>query len=142
MKTLIQYWWECKLAQPLWKTVWMFLKKKQNPENRSTIWFGNSLLGIQYNSLQFLGWQRVGHDWATKLSLSLVWKKRKWKLLSHVWLFVTPWTVARQAPLSMGFSRQEYWCGLPCSPSENLPNSGIKPASLSLSWIGKWVLYQ
>ena len=33
---------------------------------------------------------------------------------SHVQLFVTPWTVARQAPLSMGFSRQEYWSGLPC----------------------------
>ena len=36
---------------------------------------------------------------------------------SHVRLFVTPWTVARQAPLSMGFSRQEYWSGLPCPPS-------------------------
>ena len=35
------------------------------------------------------------------------------KLLSHVWLFVTPWTVAYKAPLSMEFSRQEYWCGLP-----------------------------
>ena len=35
---------------------------------------------------------------------------------SCVWLFVTPWTVARQAPLSMGFSRQEYWSGLPCPP--------------------------
>ena len=36
---------------------------------------------------------------------------------SHVQLFVTPWTVAYQAPLSMGFSRQEYWSGLPCPPS-------------------------
>ena len=35
------------------------------------------------------------------------------ELLSHVQLFATPWTVARQAPLSMGFSRQEYWSGLP-----------------------------
>ena len=39
--------------------------------------------------------------------------KVKVKLLSCVRLFVTPWTVAHQAPLSMGFSRQEYWCGLP-----------------------------
>ena len=53
-------------------------------------------------------------------------------MLSHfscVWLFTTLWTVARQAPLSMGFSRQEYWSGLPCPFSENLPNPGIEPAS-------------
>ena len=48
---------------------------------------------------------------------------------SHVWLFVTLWTVALQAPLSMGFSRQEYWSGLPCPPPGDLPNPGIKPAS-------------
>ena len=41
-----------------------------------------------------------------------------------------PWTVARQAPLSMVFSRQEYWSGLPCPPLEDFPNSGIKPSSL------------
>jgi len=46
-------------------------------------------------------------------------KKRKWRLLSNVWLFVTPWTAACQSPLSMGFSRQEYRSGLPCpSPGE------------------------
>ena len=48
---------------------------------------------------------------------------------SHVQLFVTPWTVALQVPLSMRFSRQEYWSGLPCPPSEDLPNPGIKPKS-------------
>ena len=42
---------------------------------------------------------------------------------------VTPWTVALQAPLSMRFSRQEYWSGLPCPPSGNLPNSGTEPVS-------------
>jgi len=42
---------------------------------------------------------------------------------------VTPWTVARQAPPSMGFSRQEYWSGLPCPPPWDLPNSGIEPMS-------------
>ena len=42
---------------------------------------------------------------------------------------MTLWTVARQAPLSMGFSRQEYWSGLPCLPPGNLPNAGIEPAS-------------
>ena len=50
---------------------------------------------------------------------------------SHIRLFVTPWTVARQAPLSMGFSRQEYWSGLPCPPPGALPNSGIEPVFLS-----------
>ena len=47
-----------------------------------------------------------------------------------VQLCVTPWTVAHQAPLSIRFSRQEYWSGLPCPPPGDLPNSGIKPTSL------------
>ena len=50
--------------------------------------------------------------------------------LSPVQLFVTPWTVALQAPLSMGFSRQEYWSGLPLPPPGYLPKPGIEPTSL------------
>ena len=46
---------------------------------------------------------------------------------------VTAWTVACQAPLSMGFSRQEYWSGLPFSPPGDLPELGIKPVSLVVS---------
>ena len=49
---------------------------------------------------------------------------------SHVHLFATLWTVALQDLLSMRFSRQEYWSGLPCPPPEDLPDSGIKPMSL------------
>ena len=49
-------------------------------------------------------------------------------MLSHT--FCNPWTVALQAPLSMGFSRQEYWSGLPCPPSDDLPNPGTEPVSL------------
>ena len=49
---------------------------------------------------------------------------------SYVWLFVTPWTVDHQTPLSMGFSRHEYWSGLPCSPPGYQLNWGIEPASL------------
>ena len=45
---------------------------------------------------------------------------------------MTPWTIALQAPLSMGFSRQEFWCGLPCPPPGNLPNPGIEPRSPTL----------
>ena len=46
--------------------------------------------------------------------------------------FATPWTVARQAPLSLGFARHEYWSGLPFPPPGDLPNPGIKPASPAL----------
>ena len=49
--------------------------------------------------------------------------------LSHVWLFATPWTVTHQAPLSMGFPRQEYWSGLPFPSPGDLPGPGIKPES-------------
>ena len=53
--------------------------------------------------------------------------KVKVKSLSRVRLFVTPWTVAYQAPLSMGFSRQEYWSGLPFPSPGDLPDPGIEP---------------
>ena len=49
---------------------------------------------------------------------------------SCVQLFVNPWIIACQAPLSMGFSRQEHWSGLPCPPPGDLPDPGIKSASL------------
>ena len=49
--------------------------------------------------------------------------------LSHAQLFATLWTVAHQAPLSIGFTRQEYWSELPSPPGEDLPNPGIEPAS-------------
>ena len=49
---------------------------------------------------------------------------------SHVRLSVTPWTIAHEAPLSMGFSRQENWSGLSCPPPGDLPDPGIKPVSL------------
>ena len=49
------------------------------------------------------------------------------KSLSRVWLFGTPWTVAHQAPPTMGFSRQEYWSGLPFPSPGDLPDPGIEP---------------
>ena len=49
--------------------------------------------------------------------------------LSRVQLFATPWTVAGQAPLSMGFPRQEYWSGLPLPPPGDLPNPGKEPTT-------------
>ena len=70
-------------------------------------------------------------------------------MLSCVRLFATPWTAARQTPLSTGFSRQEYWSGLPYPSAGDLPNPGIKPRShvfdrqvdsLPLSHLGSPVL--
>ena len=70
---------------------------------------------------------------------------------SHVWLFATLWIIALQAPLSMGFSRQEHWSGLPCPPLGDLPDLGIQPVSLtspalegrlfniSVTWEAPWV---
>ena len=58
--------------------------------------------------------------------------KVKVKSLSHVRLFVTPWTVAHQPPPSMEFSRQEYWSGLPFPSPGDLPDPGIEPGSPEL----------
>ena len=64
-------------------------------------------------------------------------------VLSHfspVQLFVTQWTVARQAPLSIEFSRQEYWNGLPCPPSRDLPDPELEPTSLvSSALVGRFL---
>ena len=74
---------------------------------------GNEILGV--------GWAEehvssAGHVCACGLSR-----------FSCVWLFVVLWTAAHQAPLSMGFSRQKYWSGLPCCPPGDLPNPGTEP---------------
>ena len=59
--------------------------------------------------------------------------------LSHVGLFVTPWTVARQVPPSMGFSRQEYWSGLPFPSPGDLPDPGVgSTSSVSPSLAGRF----
>jgi len=59
-------------------------------------------------------------------------ERKKESVLSHVQIFATPWTVAYQAPLSMGFSRQEYWSGLPFPSPGDLPDPGIEPRSPAL----------
>ena len=52
-------------------------------------------------------------------------------VLSHVQFFTTPWTVARQAPVSMGFPSQEHWSGLPFRPPGGLPDPGMEPLFLA-----------
>ena len=71
-----------------------------------------------YNKLQ---WRSYPQTWA----LSRAW------VLSRIQLFVTPWIATHQAPLSMVFSRQRYWTGLPFSSPEDLPDLGIEPMSLA-----------
>ena len=65
-------------------------------------------------------------------SLDFKLDQKKVKSLSRVRLFVTPWTAAYQAPPSMGFSRQEYWSGLPFPSPGDLPNPGFEPRSSAL----------
>ena len=71
------------------------------------------------------------HVWMWKLDYKTA-EKVKVKLFSHVQLFGTPWTIAYQASLSIGFSRQEYWSGLPFPSPGDLPNPGIEPGSPAL----------
>ena len=58
--------------------------------------------------------------------------------LSHVQFFVTPWTVTHPNLLSMGFSRQEYWSGLPFPPPGDLPDPGIQPAAPTSALAGRF----
>ena len=70
------------------------------------------------------------HQWMTVLQrVRSIWQHVQFATVPSS--FATPWTVAHQAPLSMGFSRQEYWSGLPCPPPGDLPNPGTEPRSLS-----------
>ena len=78
-------------------------------------------------------WRAAVHE-VTESDMNelLNWKKVKVKSLSCVWLFATPWTVAYKALPSVGFSRQEYWSGLPFPSPGDLPDPGIKPRSPKL----------
>ena len=84
--------------------------------------------------------QRDQHDFCSQVTIPHL----EWPLVSYlhvcmlghfscVRLFETLWTIARQAPLSMGFSRQENWSGLPCPPREDLSTLGTEPTSPALA---------
>ena len=77
-------------------------------------------------------WDFLGKSTGVGCHFLLQCMKVKVKSLSRVRLSVTPWTAAYQAPLSMGFSRQEYWSGLPFPSPRNLPDPGIEPRSPAL----------
>ena len=82
--------------------------------------------------LQSMGSQRVGRDLVTELTDWAFWTIRCLRTCSIMSNSATPWTVARQALPSVGFSRQEYWSGLPFPSPRDLPNPGIKPTSPAL----------
>ena len=71
-----------------------------------------------------------GVQWETGLPPSWSLHARVLRCFSHVRLFATPWTISCQAPLSMGFSGQAYWSGLPRPPPGDCPDLGIEPVSL------------
>ena len=62
------------------------------------------------------------------------------KLISRVQLFATPWTVIHQGPLSIGFSRQEYWSAFPVPPLGDLPKPGIEPMSPAFCIAGRFFI--
>ena len=82
------------------------------------------LYGVKYMSVR-PGFQSLLLDGIGKMDK---FEGRDVCALSHIRLFATPWTGACQAPLSMGFFRQEYWSELPCPPPGDLPDLGIEPA--------------
>ena len=142
---LLHCWWECKLVQLLWRTVRRFLKKLEIelPYDPAI-----PLLGIHTKET------RIERDTCTPMliaalfTIARTWKQprcpsadkwiklwyiwKKVKSLSRVQLFATLWTVAHQAPPSMGFPRQEYWSGLPFPSPGDLPDPGIEPRSPAL----------
>ena len=84
------------------------------------------LSSIYFSPLIGISWW----SWDLPYQVSISILERMLSPFSHVWLCVTLWTVAHQAPRSMEFSSQEHWSGQSCPPPGNLPNPGIKPTSL------------
>ena len=99
-----------------------------------TWWSENSFSRLKFSLYIGVEGDKAG-DIGTKATSNLV------KLLSCVWLFVTPWTAAYHTPLPMGFSRQEYWSGLPFPSPGDLSNPGIEPGSPALQTDGHFTIW-
>ena len=128
-----------------WATLvfsWLIFPLKMPPAILSEA--GNMFIHLWYfkgtqDTLQNGKWKMQGKKTRDKkyhffVFLSICMYVRVPSHFSHVCLFVALWTTASQAPLSMGFSRQEYWSELPC-PTRDLPEPGIKPLSLKSLWL-------
>ena len=138
-----------RLESSLWHTGHFAHRWKTTNENDATQW-SNRRRGITqliqvYQIIRILRgcWIHSGEPLPSTvyfvLARKLGWSRDKECMLAWVcaclficvWLFVTPWTSACQAPLSVEFSRQEYWRGLPFPSPGDLPDPGIKPTSLT-----------
>ena len=97
-----------------------------NPQKHIAEWFFVQLLSC----VQLFAIPWTDFSIPAFLSFTIFWGVC---VLSQIWFFATPWTIAPQAPLSMPFSRQEYWNGLPFLPPEDLPSPGIQPESPALA---------
>ena len=122
MGTLLHCWWECKLMQPPWKTVWRFLKKT---------------IELPYDPacFLFLFFLLYSFKLRIEISSSICCSPFRYFMCLPAKLIqqcptLQPHGLTCQAPLSMGFSRKGCWSRLPCPPPGELPHSGIKPKSL------------
>ena len=137
--TLLHCWWECNLVQPLWRTVWRYLK---NLEIELSYAPAIPLLVIHTKET------RIERDTCTPVfiaalfTIARMWKPPRCPSADEcIQLFATPWTVAHRAPLSMGFSRQEYWSGLPFPPLGGSSRPWDRTCTSHVSCIGRQVLY-
>ena len=99
---------------------WLSINNKENPISKTHKIITNGVMWIQWHPIFLCKNYTVSPDLTSCV-----------QSLSHVLLIVTPWAVAHQASLSMGFSKQEYWSGLPFPSPGGLPDPGIKPTSHS-----------
>ena len=120
-----------------------------NRSSNNTQWLINSLGHLQMsqwcNSFLFISHQKTSNispssvfsnhspfHWSVTRTSEKLKSSERVKLLSHVWLFATPWTIALQTPLFMEFSKQEYWSGVPFPSTGDIPDPGIEPESPAL----------
>ena len=111
---------------------------------------GNSPFGEKEEGEEASGWVLLGVTCLRCVDLTCwpvpgpTFYKYGGGVLSHVWLFVSPWTVAHQAPLPLGLSRQEYWSGSSFPPPGDLPDSGIEPESPTVArgFITTWATWE
>ena len=123
MRTLVLFWQDCRV-----------LMKQQE------VTFGVNVMVVSFcrplwaHSQHWCLWNRGSESTCALITCDTSWKWRC-QLFSRVRLFVTLWTAARQAPLPMGFSRQESWSGVSCPPPGDLPGPGIEPRSPDSSYL-------
>ena len=126
--------WNTRANQPVTSNSLQFyilIKNKNNKNLKIKVYSIINLWEILHKIVHYIPLPASG-NYTLFFLISWALLKVKVESLSHVWPFGTTWAVAYQAPPSMGFSRQEYWNGLPVLSPGDLPNPGIKPGSPTL----------